>query len=379
MEKTWIEHIAGGSLYVSTEASLAFYAALVFVAGGFLCICHLFADRFSKWHYGAREISLRFQYQKILNKIVVNESFSEKGAPNAAFEYYMAELRLIMGNSNFARQLLLAQVLEVKKNLTGNSATALVKTYYALHLYNESLKKIKTNKWQKKAMGIRELAEMGYRKSSPLVAKFLNSDNQALMEESFMALVRLEDKPLSFLNDYKGDLSLWMRINIYRYLQHLDQRKVPLFNQYFNHPNISVRLFSISMARQFKQRSSLPDLAELLYSDNAAVVGLAISALGELEGYEYRQEITNLSTHVWRFEKLAKRIVKCLGSIGNKETDIPLVGKFLSHPSYWVRFEAVSVLKTFGIQGEEFLQQFNSNNKKSIDTILRHFSDPLLA
>lgn len=377
MTGTMINQLAE-SYGFSSAAFVVLCIAFIFFVGGFIFIGVVFASRIIKSGHHRRSHLLRSQYQKILNKIIVNETFSEPGAPDAAFEFYMAELRLIAGASPFSRQLLLAQILEIKKSLTGNSAKALVRTYYAMLLHKESTRKLKAFKWQTKALGIRELAEMGYGKSAPLVEKFLYSSNRTLQEESLMALVRLEDKPLAFLNHYKGELSRWMRINIYRYLRNIDHRKLPVFSQYFNHPNLSVRLFSVSMTRRFKQTASVPGLVDVLYSENAKLVGLAVSALGELEAFQYRSEIAKLSMHVWRFPKLSKRVVQCLGRIGDNEADLDVVGRFLEHPCYSVRFEAVSALKELGLPGEEFLQRFNIANNNKIDSILRHFGEPLL-
>ncbi len=375
----WVQNFTDNLPAFAGPTGIVLETGFFFLTGSLVFIAAIFVSRMIKSHYRRREHSLRFRYQKILNKIVVNETCSEVGLPNAAFEYYMAELRLVLGGSNFSRQLLLTQIMEFKKSLTGNSASALVKTYYDLLLFKESFRKVKNRKWQKKALGIRELAEMEYRKSIPSIVRFLYTRNQTLREESIMALVRLEEKPLSFLNHYKGDLSPWMRINVHRYLRNLDYRNLPSFSKHFNHSNLSVRLFSISMARHFRQSSSLHDLAELLYSDNPKVVGLAIAALGELEAYQYRQTIADLSKHVWRFEKLAIRVLKCLGNIGDKQADLEVVGEFLSHPCYSVRFQAVAALKKFGSAGEAFLQTFNrEDHDKPIDGILRHFSEPLL-
>lgn len=370
--------VFGDSFRLSEEASVVLGIAFVFLAASLVLIAILFGSRIIKSYYKRRESLLRFQYRKILNKIVVHEQFSEEGAPNAAFEFYMAQLRLVTGDSKFSRQLLLTQILETKKSLTGKSAAALMNTYYALQLYKQSLRKLKSRSWQKKALAIREFAETRYRESAPYVANFLYSRNRTLREESFMALVRLEDRPLSFLSGYKGDLSLWMRVNIYRYLQNIEHRQLPAFSDHFGHPNLSVKLFSVSMARRFKQTSSLPGLADLLYSDNAKVVGLAVSALGEMEAYEYRDAILKLSEHVWRFEKLSRRVVKCLGTIGDKEADVAQLAKFLDHPDYAVRFEAVASLKKFGIEGEDVLRIYGSKDRARIDGILRHFSEPLL-
>lgn len=366
-------------LRLSDEVLLIFTVASILLVCGVLIIVNIFASRIIKSYNQKREYLLRAEYQKILNKVIVNEMYSEKETSDMTFGYYMGELRLICGNTGFARQVLITQILEIKKNLTGNSSVVLEKIYYELSLFKDSLKKLRNFAWQKKAMAIRELAEMGYRGSVPLIAGFLNTSNQTLQQESFMALVRLEDKPLSFFEHYTRDISLWMRINIYSYLSKLDHRKLPVFSQWFNHGNITVRLFAISMARQFKQTSSIPGLVEMLYSDNAKIVGLAVTALGEMEVYQHRQEIVILATHVWRFERLSRRVVQCLGRIGDTDADVPVVGKFLSHPSYNVRFEAVSALKKLGPKGEDFLRDFNSENNRAIDNLLHHFGEPLLA
>lgn len=374
--QTSIHHIAEDFGF-ATAPFVLLCLALLFLAAGLIFIAGILGSRVIKSKHQRRAQLLHSQFQKVLNKIVVNETFSEGEAPDAAFEYYMAELRLLAGSSVFSRRLLLTQIMQIKKSLTGKSAKALVKTYYAMLLYKESLRKLRAFRWQDKAMALRELAEMGYTKSTSRIERCLYSNNRTLRQESLMALVRLEEEPLAFLKQYKGELSLWMRINIYRYLKNIDHRRLPLFSQYFNHPNVSVRLFSMSMTRRFKQASSVAGLVDMLYSDNAKVVGLAVSTLGEMEAFQYRQEIAKLAMHVWRFPNLAKRVVKCLGSIGDSETDVDLVGRFLEHPSYEVRFEAVSSLKELGPQGEALLQTFTVDNNK-IDSLLRHFSEPLL-
>jgi hypothetical protein len=378
MQQTWLENTFDRYSLTPTEIFIA-YMAIGFFMAGLGLILTLFYSRIKKSNERRRTLKLREQFQKILNAIVVNETFSEKPPPVSAFEYRMAELRFILGRSSFARQTLINQLLEIKKNLTGNSSLALVRTYHQLMLYEHSLANLNSLAWQKKALAIRELAEMGHRPSIDAVAKFLYARQQALREESFMALIRLEEKPLSFLNQYKRDLSTWMRINIYNYLSKMDPRTLPLFSQWFNHENASVVLFSISMARQFRQSASVPGLVALLYSPNPKVVGLVVSTLGELEAYQCRDEIARLALHAVPFEKLAVRIIRCLGKIGDMTEDVRLVGSFLSHPAYTVRFEAVAALKKLGAAGQEFLQTYEAGpGTKNIDAILRHFSEPLL-
>lgn len=375
---SWHENIQE-RFHLSSQELIPIYVALFFLCCGLLIVCLLFLSRIVKSYLLNHQLNLKSSFQKILNTIIINETFSQKGTPISAFEYRMAELRLIRGNSDFAGQVLIDQILELKKNLSGSSAKALVATYYELELFNLSIQKLQSRQWKKKALGIRELAEMHHQKSISVITEFLHVRNQTLREESFMALVRLnESDPLFFLDHYRRDLTPWLRLNIYHYLQKLQPRQIPLFSQWFKHPNVSVSLFAISMARQFRQTASIPALVEMIDSPIDIVVRSTVDTLGELEAYEYSEQVSRLANVTWEDEKLATRVVRCLGKIGDHERDVAVVGKFLMHPAYDVRFESVSALKKLGEPGDHFLNTFRKNHPWSIDGMLRHISEPLL-
>lgn len=371
--------LSSGGLPFPPETTMMLGVAAIFLTGCVASLLVLLVCRIARFSCERRASRLRCLYKKVLNKVVVHERFSGPGNPDAPFEFHMAELRLIAGDSRFARQVLLTQILELKKSVTGRSAEVLLKVCYAMQLERVCFWKLGSRGWQKRALAIRELAQMGHTSSAAGVAGFLYSKNEILREESLMAMVALEDRPLSFLTHYKGGLSLWMRLNIYAYLQRVDHKQLPVFSAHFNHPDLSVRLFSISMARRFKQTASLPGLVDMLYSDNAQLVGLAISAVEEMEAFSCREHIVRLALHVWRFEKLSERVVRCLGVIGDKEEDVDLLAKFLDHPSYAVRFQAAASLKKMGAAGEELLQKPRMPHQVCIQGILLHLSEPLLA
>jgi hypothetical protein len=353
--------------------------AAFFLVCGFALIFALLASRLYKSYLEIRTNSLSFQFRKILNTIVVNETFSQAETPNSAFEYRMAELRNIKHNSSLASQILIGELIKIKKNLSGRSAHALTATYYSLGLQRSSLSKLNRFEWKIKALGIRELAEMEHVESIPRILKFLASKNSVLREESFMAMVRIDrENPLSFLDHFHNDLTLWMRINIYHFLQKLDQKKLPQFNQWFDHGNVSIVLFSISMVRQFRQVQAIKDLIPLLSHENRKVRSLTVETLGELDAYEYSHELEKLATTSWEDAKLSHRIIQCLGKIGDASTSLIVYESFLTHPVYEVRFEAVKSLKKAGPMGEAILMKFNERHENALRGIERHLSEPLL-
>jgi HEAT repeat protein len=349
---------------------------VILFVGGIICISMLFISRVLKSIDARKVLRLKPGLQKLLNTLIVNETFSAKATPEPAFRYWMNELEQQIGNSRFSRQILINVILDLKKNITGNVAEVLKATYYAHSLHHDSLAKLKSVFWKNKAMGIRELAEMGYQDAILVITRFARSSNQTLREESVMALVRLESEPLSFLNTYKGEITPWMRINIHQFLQKMDVRKLPLFNRWFNHNNVSIVLFSISMARHFRQSAVIPDLVKLLTHADQRIISASIDAIGELDAYACGDEVAQLSVSHWNDEKLCLRIARCLGKIGDPEAHAAALLRMIDHPSHDVRFEAVHALKKLGVADFRILS-YNTGDRR-IQNIIAHLSEPLL-
>jgi hypothetical protein len=365
--------------HLSPEVIFFAGLALLLLTLAVLIVCFIFLSRVIKSHHLQHAVPLKLRYQKILNAVVIHETFSTANQPVSAFEYRMGELRALMDASTLNRQLLIDQILDIKKSLSGNSAKVLMATYNSLELYKSSIKKLKLYSWQKRALGIRELAEMNHQAALPQILKFLDARNATLREESFMAVVRLRpDNPLFFLDNYHHALTPWMRINIHHYLVRLDSRKLPAFSHWFNHHNTDVVLFSISMARQFRQAEAIPALLGLLNSGNEKILGLALETLNTLEAYEHADRIAALTPQLWLNDKLAHRLLNCLGKIGDPARHTAAIGAFLEHPTYSVRFQAALALKQLGDEGDRWLRQENARQEQALEKIIRHIEEPLL-
>lgn len=349
------------------------------LAGATTMVAVLFLSRVLKSWLERKEESLRRRYQEILNKVIVNATFSERGSVHPAFEFYMAELRLCTGNSAFAKEILIQQMLTLKRNLSGNSARALVRAYHEIPLYPESRRKLGSSRWHVTATGIRALFEMEHVDSVEYVRPFLHSRNHLIRAQSFLALTGLEKEPLKFLGGFRGFLSRWIQINLYRYLSGVDTRRIPSFRQWFGHADPSVRRFAIRMATQFRQQDALPSLADLLYEADASIVGHAVHAIGELEGFEHRHVVVRLLAHAWPYPSVAQKTLECLIKIGDPSKDAHRVARYLDHPSGLLRSAAVRTLKAFGDAGDEVIQLHDCADPGRLKDAISHFSDPIIS
>lgn len=357
------------------EVKVFIVISLVAIGGAILFILFLFGSRQVKNNLRQKEAAFRERFQKSLNVIMMAESSADE--PAASSQFFVSELRKDMGESQLAKQVMIDQLIGLKKNLVGSSAESLITVFRKLHLNNFSSQKAASMWWPKRAQGISELAQMDEKDSFEKIKSNLNARNVTVREEAFMALVKLDkDNALSFLNEYSASLSQWMEMRIHQHLSNSDKRTLPDFSQWFDHSNLDVVLFALNMTRQFRQLSSVHKLITLLGDANEIKVGLVVETLGDLEAHEAATPLASSVTKFWDNEVLSGKIARSLGKVGYAENHWKALSQYLKHPSYAVRFEAVQALFKSGNNGRHVLE--TAHSKQTLDAIINHVSDPLL-
>ena len=371
------EQIPFTAIHATAEVKVFIILALIFFAAAILFVAFILLSRLSKNSRQQKETILRNYFQRTLNAMVIMETTS--AVPASSHHFKLDTLRTLAGQSSLARQVMVNQLVSVKKSISGSSSRILEQLYIELDLHTYSLNKIKRGSWQKKAQGIRELAELRYQPAIDTIRKFIVSDNRTLREESLLALVRMdEEAPLSFLDQYTGTITPWMRINIHYHLSKSDARKLPHFSRWFSSSNLDVVLFSLSMARQFRQSSAIPFLTALLSHTDTRIAGLALETISALEAHELADEITQRVDAFWTNEKLSTRVVRCLGRIGYTSEHKYTILRYLDHPDYTVRFSAVQAMYKLDAEARKLLLDFNTRMNGILSGAIEHVSEPLL-
>jgi hypothetical protein len=348
--------------------------ALTFLASGITCVLFLFGSRIIKNYNHKKEKKLRTIFQLPLNSIIFNE---DADMPEASHKFHIDQLNTAIGKSVFARHVLVKQVLDIKKSLTGATSRRLDRVYRDLNLIEFSKNKLTSFRWKVRAQGIRELTEVSWYERVLFERISRSSRNKTLREEIFMAIVRLDhENPLSFFEDYEGEVSDWMKINIYRYLSFRDPRTLPQFSTWFNNPNNEVVLFAIGMTKQFRQISSTGSLEKLLAHENNKVVSAAIDALTHLHAFQSVQAVLGVADRWWEDEPVCLSIVKYLGQVAHDEKHSEKLFHYLEHASFLVRLEATSEIYKTGDRKK--LMEHNRQLGNKWDAFIAHAAEPLL-
>jgi hypothetical protein len=344
------------------------YVSVCLILCAFMGIIAIFVSRIRKSTKEKREARLKVQFQKILNALIINQGVSD--SPTSVLTYRIDELKKTIGDSNFATQLLIDEIIRTKKNLTGSAVILLTEIYYLLGLDVVSRNKLSSIRWYEQAKGIREVSEMKDHQSLPAIRKFIDSPNMTLRDESILAIMRLDQRnPFGFLNGFEGELNVWMLVNIFQHLSTLPVDQVPDFQKWFEHENESIVYFALSVARQRRQRSAIEGVIKLLKHDNVNIAKLAIEALGELEAFEATDDLLFMTDRSWADSELSNALMVTLGKIGSGQNVVMTLQKFATHPDYLVRFNALKSLQIL----DKHNQILNNAQK-----ILEHINEPLL-
>ncbi len=181
------------------------------------------------------------------------------------------------------RNIFINELLSLHNNLYGEAANRLRDLYFNLELYKDSLRKVNYRKWNLKAKGFRELAQMDVKDANRNIAKYINSRNEMLRMESQQALVKLNDEdPLGFLDNLKYELTEWEQVNILDTLEY-HQIYIESFDRWMTSENDTVVIFATRLAGHYKHIHSWPQVLNLLEHKNPKVRQFAIKTLDMLE------------------------------------------------------------------------------------------------
>jgi hypothetical protein len=200
-------------------------------------------------------------------------------------EYFNSIAKL--KKSNFRKQVLINEIVDVAKNLKGTNLQKLQDLYFGLNLHKKTYRKIRWGQWHKKIQGIKELCALSISDKKESILKYAHSRNDILRMEAQIALMDLSrfehnPKPFKFLDDLQIPFSLWEQISLYRVMEDRDITP-PDFRQWIYSDNHTVILFCLRMIREYKQHHNADLIKNLAWHENEEVRRLTYEILGDLK------------------------------------------------------------------------------------------------
>jgi HEAT repeat protein len=272
----------------------------------------------------------------------------------------------------FNREVLIEQIIELHKNLSGATSQVLRELYLELGFDQDAKKRLKHFDWSVKAKAVRELAQMGIAEAEPEIARLLNHTNSVLVLEVQIALLKLNrEHPFSFLNETEVEITEWQQVSMLAMISHSPHFKIPDFSQWLSSNNDSVVLFVTKMINYYNQLEAADQLIGLLSHPNEKVRTEVIRTLGDMEVMEADQALIEI--YPKETEETQKEILETLGKIGT-DNSVAFLYTALNSPQFPLAFMAAKGLMKLGRSGEEVLAQAK-NEELSMPQIVKHLAD----
>lgn len=161
-------------------------------------------------------------------------------------------------------------LIDLQKDLTGDSRNKLFKLYQDYDLHLDAYRKLKSWRWELISKGIQELTQMQVEEAYSFIKKFINDPRSVIRKQAQIATVSLRHEGIShFLDTNKYHISEWQQIKILEVLQNLEDFIPPKFGAWLTSNNKDVVLFSLRLIKVYNQIDANTAITELVkHRDN---------------------------------------------------------------------------------------------------------------
>ncbi|WP_405414878.1 hypothetical protein [Maribacter sp. Asnod1-A12] len=181
---------------------------------------------------------------------------------------------------DFDRKVLTEVLLDLRKDLSGQSQSVLIELYKDLGLHNDAYEKLKSRKWQIVSSGILELTTMEVDEAYSFIIKFINHRQSTIRKQAEIAIVNLKEEGIKyFLDNTKYKIAEWQQLKILDVLRHKSNYNPPQFGLWLTSNNAHVVLFSLRLIKYYSQNDAEKSIITLLKHKNRDIQLEAIECI----------------------------------------------------------------------------------------------------
>ena len=227
--------------------------------------------------------------KKILAPIISNFLFYETDATKEEnYEYIKLKIEIRdLLKSPFSRLVLKEILLDLQKDLSGDSRHRIFKLYQDLELHFDAFKKLKSWRWELVSKGILELTQMRVLAAYGFIKKFINDKRGVVRKQAQIATVTLKHEGISyFLDTAKYGISEWQQLKLLDVLRDFEDFTPPRFKAWLTSKNRDVVLFALRLIKHYNQNDANKSLIELVKHKNNQIKSEAIQCIKDFGVFE---------------------------------------------------------------------------------------------
>jgi hypothetical protein len=281
-------------------------------------------------------------------------------------------------SKKWARQALINRLTMYRDNVQGAMGEQLRYVYLQLGLDKDSLKKLKSSRWDHKIQALAELTNMDVPLADVIILPLTNSRNRELRATARHAYIKLsKNEPFKFFDVATEPLLRWDQIELFRIITTSDRIAIPNFAQWITYSsNKSIVSFCLKLVEHYQQLSAVPAVTKLLDTRDHYLRANAINCLGKLKIESVEDKL--ISMYDSQPHNCQVEILKAIGRISSgKHVDF-LRQEFLHSTDFEIRKHAAKSLINNQWAAEALVQELVETATRENKLILKHCMNPLI-
>ncbi len=262
------------------------------------------------------------QRKRELSPMVSEFLFYEEEASKDEKSNYVnlkIEIRQLL-KDDFNRKILSEVLLDLRKDLAGDTQKRLFKLYQDLGLHNDAFEKLKSWRWERVSKAILDLTQMQVAEAYSFATKFINDKRPTIRKQAEIAVVTLKPEGINyFLDTTKYKISEWQQLKLLDVLRNEEDYQPPRFKAWLTSTNRHVVLFALRLIKFYNQNDADAALIELVKHKSSQIKA---EAIGCITAFHIVAALPTLKLVFWKSSTDIK--ISILGAIGalGKESDI---------------------------------------------------------
>lgn len=254
------------------------------------------------------------------------------------------EIRQLI-KDDFNREVLSEVLLDLRKDVSGDTQKRLFKLYQDLDLHVYAFAKLNSMRWHVVSNAIKDLTQMQVTEAYILITKFINDKRATIRKQAEIAVVTLEYEGLNyFLDTTKHKISEWQQLKLLDVIRNNANYEPPRFKVWLTSNNSYVVLFALRLIKFYKQNDANKSLIELIKHKNNQIKQEAIECIKE---FHVLEALETLKIVFWKSSTDLKiSILDTIGSLGT-EKDIEFLELIEKKESnFYVKSKALNSINT---------------------------------
>lgn len=222
--------------------------------------------------------------KKELSPMISQFLFHEEDADTSEKSLYIdlkIQIRELL-KDKFNRKVLTEVLLDLQKDVSGDTKKRLFDLYQDLGLHKDAFEKLQSWRWEVIAKGIEQLTEMQVESAYGFIAKFINDRRPTVRKQAEIGIVSLRPEGIVyFLDTTRYKISEWQQLKLLDVLRNREYFEPPRFKLWLTSTNRHVVLFALRLIKYYNQNDANASLIELLKHKNGPIKLEAVGCIKE--------------------------------------------------------------------------------------------------